>query len=148
MTDYCPHRGAPIKITDKRAGFLIAGGILAFIASYQCLDLGLSCILLAVFPSGFYNHPQVAMWIVGISGIIGSTFGLSGGMSALRKSKFALTIVSLSVLLISSLTLTVVRAISALGGTLVAHTVAETSPIIILSVLSIIFTAISRNEFT
>ncbi|MEM2338543.1 MAG: hypothetical protein QXP06_08135 [Candidatus Bathyarchaeia archaeon] len=148
MVDYCPHCGAPIKITAKRTSFLIASGILAFIASYQCLDLGLSGILLAVFPSGFYNHPQVAMWIVGISGIIGSAFGLFGGISALRKSKFALTIVSLSVLLISSLILTTVRAISALEGTLVAHAITETSPTIIMAVLSIILTAISRNEFT
>jgi hypothetical protein len=128
---YCPYCGAQIKaVASKRTSFPTAGGILGIIASCICVFLAIVCI--AESPYSYFGAIE---FLVGLFGIIGFPLGLTGGILMLKRKTFSLAIIGISLVLV-------------FGALLIPLSALLGLPIIVLSVLSLVFTAISRGEFT
>jgi hypothetical protein len=118
----------------KRSAFPTAGGILAIIGSCIAIITGIAGLASA---TGYYNDFGAYM-IMGIFGILAFAFGLTAGILTLKRRVFALAIIGISLLLVSGVITSI--AIPYAGWIFGL-------PIAILSILAIIFTAISKREF-
>ncbi|MEM3578476.1 MAG: zinc-ribbon domain-containing protein [Candidatus Bathyarchaeia archaeon] len=141
---YCPFCGTQIKTAiSKKTGFPIAGGILGIIASCICIFVGILGILTSAQP--YYPYSRFGMLLMGIFGLIGFAFGLTGGILTLRRKSFQLAIIGISLILVSGF-ITILASTTEpygyIGGVIFGI------PVIILSILSLIFTSISKSEFT
>jgi len=129
---YCPYCGTQIKVTIKKTtGYPIAGGILGIIASCLCIFVGFISL---ISPHGW------GMFLAGLFNLIGFAFGLTGGILTLRRKTFPLAIIGISLILTASV---ITMSASLIEPFLIVFGL----PISILSILSLIFTAISKNEF-
>jgi len=141
---YCAYCGTQIKTAiGRKTGFPIAGGILSIIASCVCIFVGILGILTSIEP--YYPYSRFGMLFMGIFALIGFAFGLTGGILTLRRKNFSLAIIGISLVLVSGF-ITILASITEPYGYLGA--VIFGVPIILLSILSLIFTAISKQEFT
>jgi DNA-directed RNA polymerase subunit RPC12/RpoP len=132
---YCPYCGAQIKVTiRKTTGYPIAGGILGIIASCLCIFMG----IIGLIDSTYYYDEFV--FFMSVFNLIGFAFGLTGGILTLRRKNFPMAIIGISLILTSS-----VITMSATFGS--PFLIVFGLPISILSILSLIFTAISKSEF-
>jgi hypothetical protein len=83
---------------------------------------------------------------MGILGVLGFAFGLTGGIFSTRRKLFALTIVGTTLVIVPGLVTIVAFALVGYNSWMVGLLFGL--PIIILSVLGVIFAAISGSEFT
>jgi hypothetical protein len=135
----------------QETGFPVAAGILTIIAACASAVAGIigmiafegSIVTVSFVSSSFSaNYPLL---YVGMFGVLGFSFGLMGGIFSLKREYFALSIIGMYVLFVSGV------------ATMIAFALAEYSswvsglpfglPIVILSILSVIFTTISKREF-
>ncbi len=133
----------------KRAktGFPIAGGILAIIASCTCIIFAVLGIMgFASTLSYRYYSPYYWALLMGILGAVAFAFGLAGGIMSLRRKHFVLALVGACFLLLQGFT--TILAIGIEGIDALAYGVLVGTPTIVLSVLSLIFIAISNREFS
>ena len=142
-SSYCPHCGAPIEITPtvkiKSSNLPLAGGILAIIDACVCVFVGVLGTLL--YASSMYRYHW--LFLLALIAFVGFVFGLFGGIAALEKKYFEIALLGTSLLMLSGLVDVVVMAAARhiLLATLVG------TPVLILSILSLIFIAVSRTEF-
>ncbi|MEM3623077.1 MAG: hypothetical protein QXR76_04840 [Candidatus Bathyarchaeia archaeon] len=116
---------------------------MGIIASCICIFVGILGILTSAQP--YYPYSRFGMLLMGIFGLIGFAFGLTGGILTLRRKSFQLAIIGISLILVSGF-ITILASTTEpygyIGGVIFGI------PVIILSILSLIFTSISKSEFT
>jgi hypothetical protein len=140
------------KIRQQHTVFPKISSILTIIAScISCIyGIIMSFIiigwLLSRYPTGSIS---VILWMFSVLfGYVGFAFGLTAGINLFKRINFRFSLRSICFLLISSLLFIVTSSISLQSGyigMLLAFYVGL--PVLILSVLSIIFTSISKGEF-
>ncbi len=146
---YCPYCGNPLKIVRKRSGFPIAGGILTIIASCIAIFYGiLGTLSFAIsfnqrFPG---SVPIVGFLIMGVLGILAFALGLTSGIFALRRKRFALSIAGVCITLVSGISTIVI--ISWQGFYAVPAGLLFGMPVAILAILGLVLTALSKKEFS
>jgi len=143
--NFCPNCGNRLmrseKETDKpfvngkRTGFPMAGGILLIIAAVFCFLTGFLLPLTAAY------YSWIGSLIILIFGIWGFAIGLAGGIYSLKRNHFSIAIIGSAFVL--------VYACVNIGVSLFSHVIYALFGILILilSILSIIFIAVSKNEF-
>lgn len=140
---YCPYCAkplippAPAAKTMKRTGFPIAAGILTILAACVSFIIG--------FLFGFTGI--IAFLILGILDILAFAFGLTGGMFSLERTHFPLVIFGISFLLSSMVVSIILLRATAFAAFQWGVWFLFSLPIIILSILGLIFAAISKREF-
>jgi hypothetical protein len=141
---------APKTRTVHTTGFPIAAGILAIIAASIIIFNALLAVAQTVNLANSYYYQQNLTYLVfvlfaGIWNFIAFGLGLAGGIFSIKRKHFALTIVGMSFLLVGGFISVFESAI--LGGYW-SYGMIIGMPIIILTMLSIIFVGVSKNEFT
>lgn len=84
---------------------------------------------------------------MGICGILGFAFGLTGGILSLERKRFAISIFGTSFVLVSGFVTIIGFASAAAYGAEMAEVLFGLPPIL-LSILGIIFLGVSKGEFT
>jgi hypothetical protein len=141
------------KTRQHRTIFPKLSGILTIIASCISCVYGIimslviiSCFLSSLYPTGFISF---VLWVFNVLfGYVGFAFGLTAGMHLLKRMHFAFSLRSICFLLISSLLFIFTSSTSLQSGhigMLLAFYMGL--PLLVLSVLSIIFTSIAKREF-
>jgi len=141
---FCPHCGAPIEIAPtvrvKSSNLPLAGGILAIIAACVCLFVG----VLGTLAYAHYSFRYHWIFLLALIAFVGFVFGLFGGMAALRRKYLEIALLGASFLMLAGIVDIVVPATARHG--IVPGTIVGTS-VLILSILSLIFIAVSYIEF-
>lgn len=141
----------PLKLMQKRSGFPVAAGILTIIGACLIIivgSLGLLSFWLAMSQGSFglYYSPSILYYLVmGIFDSLAFAFGLAGGICAVRRRRFALAIAGAILLLVSGLVTIAVFALQ--GYYTIVFGAMFGLPVLILSILAVIFVAASKGEF-
>jgi len=155
---HCDHCGAVIKEGKKRTGYPKwmpdAGGILAIISACLCAIFAVIVGILSSFSMywsvvyGGYN--MIYLYFVELSGLIGFAFGLAGGILILKRTRFVLAIVGICLTIVSSdiVGFFAPYVLFVLPFGLTDYYWLFGFPTLIISLLSLIFTAISKEEFS
>jgi hypothetical protein len=154
---YCPYCSKPLKL-HKRTPLPIAAGVLTTIGS----SIIIIAAVLSVISSLFYliisydykisiSFTSGYLLFIGVLGIIAFAFGLGGGVSIFKRTTIVTSIVGLSLMIASGVMLSA----SYIWIADLTNPLFPMSPIwiigiltIILSILGLIFVAISRKEFS
>jgi ABC-type branched-subunit amino acid transport system permease subunit len=141
---YCPYCSRRIEEASlKRTGFPVAGGILAIIGSCLSNFLGVGGIAIS-WHANFYVGIDYPFLFLGLVGVLAFLFGAIGGIMALRRKDFALSVIGACFLLFHSIvTILSFGSVHLWEGGLVYGT-----PLLVLSILSLVFIAISKKEFS
>ena len=151
-SSFCLFCGTPVRVMvapAKKSSFPMAGGILEIIGA--CISIIVGLFLIAAFvqvQSNYYSPSYLASFgflFIGVFEAVGFAFGLTSGILTLKRKQFTLSVVGVSLLVISGLITIIGLAMQPYGiwaGLLFG------TPIIIISVLSLIFISISKKEFS
>ncbi|MCP8304164.1 MAG: hypothetical protein H3Z50_01625 [archaeon] len=127
----------------KRSGFAIASGILTIIASCLSLFIGYWLFPSILWQYGDYGY--IIFWL----GLLAFGFGLTAGVLALKRRTLVLVMIGMVLVLVIDISLFIIEYL------LIEATYYYTSigltygvPAILFIVLGIIFSGISRKEFT
>jgi hypothetical protein len=147
---FCPYCARRLSAAKNRSGFQISAGILTIVGACISASVGLTGILQFALP--FRAFPFSASFFqlfysLGMSlfCVFSFAFGLMSGIFMLRRTHFMLSILGVGSVLASG-TVTIMS-IGVVGLGAVAGSLALGEPVIVLSLLGLIFAAISRNEF-
>jgi hypothetical protein len=156
---FCPYCGIELaaasvpSLSRKQTGFPMAAGILTIIAACICAIVGIFGTVAFVgsiqapvryvsFSVYFYTA-NYQLLFVGIFGILAFAFGWTGGIFSIKGEHFALSIVGISLVLVSGFVTMIAFPLIEYGSWGLLFGL----PVVILSILSGIFTAISKGEF-
>ena len=154
---FCPYCGMELALTStprpsrQETGFPAAAGILTIVAACASAVTGIigmiafeGSIVTVSFVSSSFSANYL-LFYVGIFGVLGFSFGLTGGIFSLKRKYFALSIIGMYIVFVSGI------------ATMIAFALAENSswasglqfglPVVILSIVGVIFTTISKDEF-
>jgi hypothetical protein len=140
---YCPTCGRPLKPSlPQNTGFPIAGGILSIAVSGITIIFGIVGLLVAI------QSPQTlsVAYLMGIVGVLAFLLGLGGGIAALKRRRFAVSLLGTCFMLISGFVNIVVFGWMNYRGYTQGFFLSL--PIIVLSIIAMIFIAVSYREFT
>lgn len=137
----------PIMLTKKHSGFPTAAGILTIIAASIVIIFGLLAYesfaseypyyaTYTRYPIPYYLYADL---ITGIALTICFGFGLAAGILTIKRRRFAFSMIGTSLLLVTSLYMLTEDFV---GSAFLAV------PVLILLLLSVVFVAISKGEFT
>lgn len=116
---------------------LVASGVLTIIAAGVCAFLGISFTIGVVRVSPHLMSPYSTE--VGLFGLLGFASGLAGGILTLKRRMFYPAMIGMALLIPEGVVLHIFGTAAGWGfGT----------PIILLAVISMILTAMSKNEFS
>jgi hypothetical protein len=138
---FCPDCGAPIRKppTVTRSGYLTAAGVLTIISACICILLGI--LYTVVYIDGVYRgyrvHPP-EYFLAGIFGLLGFAYGLTAGILALKRRMFPVAIIGMALVMVAGVLSFVEPFIGIIFGL----------PMLVLVILAVIFTGISKREFT
>jgi hypothetical protein len=132
----------------------MAAGVLTIIAACMCAVVGIfgmvgfvGSVQTPVRYVGFglfdYYTANYQLLFVGIFGVLAFAFGWTGGMFSIRGEHFALSIVGISLVLVSGFVTMIAFSQMDYGSWGLLFGL----PVVILSILSVTFTSISRGEF-
>lgn len=157
---YCPFCAKPVRTVQLplggKTGFPITAGILTIIASCMSIIIGIAGVIAFAnsFSYYYYNYyyryyygPDYGWLFLAIFDILAFAFGLTGGILSIRRRQFTLSIVGMSLGLVSGFVTMIVAGGLVRDGSWVGA-LAFGLPMIILSILSVIFAAVSKGEFT
>jgi ribosomal protein L40E len=133
--------------TEKRSAFPTAAGILAIIAA--CIIIIFGIIYMAEFVSGrteyqnyypydYYTVNPPEYFVAGLFGLLGFAFGLTAGIITLKRRLFAMAIFGMALMTVAGILFFVEPVVGIIFGT----------PVLVLTILSVIFTGIRKREFT
>lgn len=145
---YCPYCSKPVKdILRKKTGFPIAAGILTILAA--CIFVPVGAIFLGAYVwysiQGFPESLDVA--ITGFFSIQGFALGLASGIISLKRKYFGVAVAGLSLVILSGFIIIFGMAMRGYSTALTDGLIFGV-PIIGLAILSLIFVAISKQEFS
>jgi hypothetical protein len=132
----------------KRSGFPIAGGVLTIIAGCIAIIYGILGTLSFIISFSLRFTGSVSIYgylIMGILGLLAFALGLTGGIFALKRRHFPLSMAAVCVVLVSGVSTIVV--ISLQGPYAVPAGLLFGLPVVILAILAVVFTAMARKEF-
>ncbi len=141
---FCPYCSKPLRSAKKQSGFPTTAGILAIIAA--CITIVIGIFEFLNFASDYpYNYRYYIPYIfdnlfVGIWSTICFAVGLSAAIYSIKRKRFVLSIIGSSLLLVTAFLYSIITQ----GFGLVFLGI----PVLIFSILSIVFVAISKSEFT
>jgi hypothetical protein len=137
----CPNCAKPIKALRKRTLFPKTAGILTITGSVLAIAISMLYLSAASISLGYrpgyingLNEYYLYYLATGIFGTISFPFGLTSGIFALKHKRLAFSIFGLSLLITCGVMMSIPLFIFGL-------------PILVLSILSIIFVVISKTEF-
>lgn len=141
---YCANR---LKLPKKRSGFQIAAGVLTIIGA--CISISIGLLWLVAFAMYFraysLSSPTSYFLVMGIFNIIAFALGLMSGIFTLRRKHFALSMIGVSLVLVSGFV--IIRSFEAMEYEALMGYLVFGAPVVILSLLGLIFAAISRSYF-
>ena len=124
-------------MAKNRSGFITSAGVLTIVGSCLALVIG----LLGLVVSGYaYEYDTASYAVMGIFGILAFAFGLTAGILTLKRKVFPLAIIGICFVIVSGIVISIAIPYGAFWIFGV--------PIAILSILGVIFAAISKREFT
>ncbi len=126
-------------------GFPVAAGILTIIAASFAIIIAFLAIAQATIYTNSYYYQQNLTYLVlplfaGIWNFIAFALGLTAGLFSLKRKRFMMAIVGISLLIVGGFLSVLQTGTLGLGWIIGI-------PVIILSILSAIFVGISKNEF-
>jgi hypothetical protein len=155
---FCPYCGTELALpstptpSKKDTGFPIAAGILTMIAASISAIVGLigmasfiGSISYSSFPITAYVAPYYQLLFVGIFSILALAFGLTGGIFSLKRKYFAFSLIGMYIVFVSGVVTMTASALMENSSWVVGLPFGL--PVVILSILSVSFTAISKSEF-
>ena len=148
---YCPYCAMPLKLMKKRSGFPTAAGVLTIIGACIIVIIGSAGLLtfwlaMSQRTFGFGYSPSILYYLVmGIINSLAFAFGLAGGICAVRRRRFALAIAGAILLLVSGLV--TIAAFAVQGYFAIVLGAMFGLPVLIMSILAVIFVAVSKGEF-
>jgi DNA-directed RNA polymerase subunit RPC12/RpoP len=141
---FCPYCSKPLRLAKKQSGFPTAAGILTIIAACATIVIGIFGFLNFASYYPYYSRYYVPYWFdnlfIGIWSTICFAVGLSAAIYSIKRTRFVLSIIGTSLLLVTPF---VVFTESSFSGLEVFGI-----PVLILSLLSVVFVSISKGEFT
>jgi hypothetical protein len=144
---FCPYCANRLTLARKRSGFQIAAGVLTIIGA--CISISIGLLWLVAFAMYFRTYPFYTptsyFLATGIFNVFAFAFGLMSGIFTLRRKHFALSMIGVSLVLVSGFV--IIRSLEVMGYEALMGYLVFGVPIVILSLLGLIFAAISRNEF-
>jgi len=145
---YCPYCSKPVRdILRRKTGFPIAAGILTILAACIFVPIGALFIGAYVWYS-IQGHPEgIEVVITGLFSILGFAFGLASGILSLKRKHFAVSIAGVSVIILSGFAIIFGMATRRYRQA-VTDALTFGVPIIGLAILSLIFVAVSKKEFS
>jgi hypothetical protein len=145
-TIFCPYCSKPLKLIKKHSGFPTVAGILTIIAA--CIVIIFGTLEYSAIANDYtiYMHYHTSYdaydvygaLITGIWCTICFGLGLAAGVLSIKRRRFVLSIIGTSLLLVTALFMLT----ESIGLAVLAI------PVLILSVLSVVFVGISKGEFT
>lgn len=141
---YCPFCGARMKVAPGVAGSPVIGGILAVVASCASFFIGVFCLMLM---AQWYFPWRFQYLLACLLSLVGFGFGLTAGVDAFKRRRYAYVVSGLLLLLLSSLVnIAFLAAIPGHAGT--EFFIICNAPIILLTPPSIIYIVTAKEEFT
>ena len=134
--------------TEKKTLYPTAAGILTIIAA--CVLISLGIIYMAAWikgqttyfypygPGDYYTRHSGEYIFAGIFELLGFAFGLTAGILTLKRNLLPMAIVGMALMIVGSILSFVNLGIGLAFGL----------PVIVLTILSVIFIGISKREFT
>jgi hypothetical protein len=156
---YCPANltpAPPSVVTVKKSGFPRAAGILTIIAACMTIIIGIIGIV-AYAEVVSSNHYSAVLYdsggsfsiywfmFMGVFGILGFAFGLTGGICALKRRAFRISVFGTGVVLISGFATIISYAAFGDGAWVSGFLFGLVT--ILLSILGIVFLGASNKEF-
>ena len=141
---FCPYCANRLHFAKKRSGFQIAAGVLTIIGA--CISISVGLIGLVPFVLFFRTSLLIFgsisyLLVMGIFCVFAFTCGLISGIFTLRRTHFKLSIIGVSLVLASGFVIIMSF------GTMASGAFVFGVPVVTLSLLGLIFAAISRSEF-
>jgi hypothetical protein len=135
-------------LAKRRSGLQVTAAVLTIIGASVSLSIGLLGLVPFVLSLSFRTYSLYGsisyFSIMGIFSVFAFAFGLVSSVFTLRRKHFVLSIIGISLVLASGFM--IIMSFGAGYGTL-ASGLTFGIPVVILSLLGLIFAAISRNEF-
>jgi hypothetical protein len=135
--------------SQKRTGFPIAAGVITIVASCISIIFGIlgTTAFIALLDQRFFGMVHVVGYLVmGLLGLVAFALGLTGGILMLKRKRFGLAASGVSIVLASGIANIIV--VGAQGAYAIASALVFGLPIVILAILGVVFTAVSKGEFT
>lgn len=135
------------ELPRKKTRLPIAAGILTIVAACACIITGVIGLI-------FSAVSGIAQFLIqGVIAVLAFAFGLTSGIMSLKRSYFVITIIGICIITVAGLVNVVMFGVpigfnygiavaSILMGLLFGL------PVVILSILSIIFVTLSKREFS
>ena len=143
---FCPYCGTPIKrALARRSVYPSVGGVLEIIAISICLFVGI-WDMVALWVVGFSIEARNALGFMSVSSFAGFGLGLIGAVFTLSRQYFRTSILGAIAVVTSGLINILV--FSTMWKSEYYSGLIFGMPIILLAILSLTFTAISKKEFT
>jgi len=144
---FCPYCANRLHFAKKRSGIQIAAGVLTIISACISISVGLIGLVPFVlfFGTSLLYGSISNLLVMGIFCVFAFAFGLMSGIFTLRRTHFKLSIIGVSLVLASGFV--IIMAFRELGSSALVGGLALGVPVVVLSLLGLIFAAISRNEF-
>jgi len=124
--------------SEKKSGYPTAAGVLTIIAACICIFLGILYMYAYIEGWDYYRVHPPEYFLAGIFGLLGFAFGLTGGILALKRRVFPLAMIGMAILTVAGILSFVEPIVGIIFGV----------PMLVLVILAIIFTGISKREFT
>jgi len=145
---YCPYCSKPVReITRKKTGFPIVAGILTIIAA--CIFVPIGALFMGAYVwYSIQGYPEgIEAVITGLFSILGFAFGLASGILSIKRRYFAVSIAGLSIVIFGGFVI-IFGVAARRYRQAVTDALTFGVPIIILAILSLIFVAVSKQEFS
>ena len=141
---YCANR---LNFAKKRSGFQITAGVLTIIGACISISVGLIGIVPFVFLfRTFLAYGSMSyILVMGVFCVFAFAFGLMSSIFTLRRTHFKLSIIGASLVLASGFV--IITSFGELGSSALVSGLVFGIPVVVLSLLGLIFAAISRTEF-
>lgn len=143
---FCPYCGALIKgVPLRRLVFPTVAGVLEIIAVVFSLQIGLDGIVASQYAVQYSPAQEFALGLLAVFGLAGFALGLTSAVFTLMREHFGIAIGGMLLVIFSGSFY--IFASSTIPGWGLDNGVIVGAPIILLALLSLTFTAISKEEF-
>jgi hypothetical protein len=145
---YCPYCSKLLReMPRKKTAFPIVAGILTIIAACVFVPVG-TLFMGAYVWYAIQGHSEgIEVLITGLFGILGFAFGLTSGILSLKRRYFGMSLAGLSMVIFCGFAIIFGMAVRGYRQA-VADALGFGVPIIVMAILSLIFVAISKKEFS
>jgi len=138
---FCPYCAKPLRLVQKRTGLPLAAGILAIIPSCLIGFSGIAGLIAAAII-------EPVLMVMALPFLALTILGLSAGIFMIKRRHLTFSILATSILLVSGAIFLVMSFAIPVSDITSALNYLWSTIMMVLSTLSLLFAAISRNEFS